>query len=152
MYRREWQYCLKLNYKTCERELWSNTTTPLFLPLLIFTGWFRSFCQYQVWRAFSFFPPLSRLQDDSSVSSEDMNGAEPTWVAAEQPPVPEPSPPNGDRVSNPTAAVKEEDGKTRLNVLFGPALLLFTSEIWKETGLHNSGTDWCHAGNSLPCS
>lgn len=45
------------------------------------------------------------------MSSEDMNGAEPTWVAAEQPPVPEPSPPNGDRVSNPTAAVKEEDGK-----------------------------------------
>lgn len=37
-----------------------------------------------------------------------MNGAEPTWVAAEQPPVPEPSPPD----SNPTAAVKEEDGKT----------------------------------------
>lgn len=41
-----------------------------------------------------------------------MNSAEPTWVAAEQPPVPEPSPPNGERVSNPTAAVKEEDGKT----------------------------------------
>lgn len=49
-----------------------------------------------------------------------MNGAEPTWVAAEQPPVPEPSPPNGDRVSNPTAAVKEEDGKTRLTCLFAP--------------------------------
>ena len=47
-------------------------------------------------------------QNDSSVSSEDMNGAEPTWVAAEQPPVPEPSPPESD----PTAAVKEEDGKT----------------------------------------
>lgn len=41
-----------------------------------------------------------------------MNSAEPTWVAAEQPPVPEPSPPNGERVSNPTATVKEEDGKT----------------------------------------
>ncbi|XP_034447013.1 nucleolar protein 4-like isoform X1 [Hippoglossus hippoglossus] len=48
-------------------------------------------------------------RDDSSVSSEDMNGTEPTWVAAEQPPVPEPSPPNGERVSNPTAAIKEED-------------------------------------------
>ncbi|XP_044066695.1 nucleolar protein 4-like isoform X1 [Siniperca chuatsi] len=48
-------------------------------------------------------------RDDSSVSSEDMNSAEPTWVAAEQPPVPEPSPPNGERVSNPTATVKEED-------------------------------------------
>lgn len=46
-----------------------------------------------------------------------MNGAEPTWVAAEQPPVPEPSPPNGDRVSNPSAPVKEEDGKMSLNVL-----------------------------------
>ncbi|CAJ1084634.1 nucleolar protein 4-like [Xyrichtys novacula] len=48
-------------------------------------------------------------RDDSSMSSEDMNSAEPTWVAAEQPPVPEPSPPNGERVSNPTASVKEED-------------------------------------------
>lgn len=45
-----------------------------------------------------------------------MNSAEPTWVAAEQPPVPEPSPPNGERVSNPTANVKEEDGKTPLPV------------------------------------
>lgn len=49
-------------------------------------------------------------QDDSSVSSEDMNGAEPTWVAAEQPAVPEPSPPNGERVSSQAAAIKEEDG------------------------------------------
>ncbi|KAM9751350.1 nucleolar protein 4-like isoform 2-T2 [Menidia menidia] len=48
-------------------------------------------------------------RDDSSVSSEDMNNAEPTWVAAEQPAVPEPSPPNGERVSNPAAAIKEED-------------------------------------------
>ncbi|XP_027866973.1 nucleolar protein 4-like isoform X1 [Xiphophorus couchianus] len=48
-------------------------------------------------------------RDDSSVSSEDMNNAEPVWVAAEQPAVPEPSPPNGERVSNPAAIVKEED-------------------------------------------
>uniref|UniRef100_A0A671VKK5 Nucleolar protein 4-like a n=1 Tax=Sparus aurata TaxID=8175 RepID=A0A671VKK5_SPAAU len=48
-------------------------------------------------------------RDDSSVSSEEMNSAEPTWVATEQPPVPEPSPPNGDRVSNSAANVKEED-------------------------------------------
>ncbi|XP_045913522.1 nucleolar protein 4-like isoform X1 [Micropterus dolomieu] len=48
-------------------------------------------------------------RDDSSVSSEDMNITEPTWVAAEQPPVPEPSPPNGERVCNPAATVKEED-------------------------------------------
>lgn len=41
-----------------------------------------------------------------------MNSAEPTWVAAEQPPVPEPSPPNGERVNNLTTAIKEEDGKT----------------------------------------
>jgi len=41
-----------------------------------------------------------------------MNGVEPTWVAAEPPPVPEPSPPHGERVSNPTAPIKEEDGKT----------------------------------------
>lgn len=51
------------------------------------------------------------VQDDSSVSSEDMNAAEPAWVAAEQPPVPEPSPPNGDAVGNPAPAVKEEDGE-----------------------------------------
>nr|XP_033485103.1 nucleolar protein 4-like [Epinephelus lanceolatus] len=48
-------------------------------------------------------------RDDSSVSSEDMNGVETTWVAAEQPPVPEPSPPNGERVSNPAAPLKEEE-------------------------------------------
>ncbi|XP_061839676.1 nucleolar protein 4-like isoform X1 [Nerophis lumbriciformis] len=48
-------------------------------------------------------------RDDSSVSSEDMNGAEPAWVAAEQPPVPEPSLPNGERASDPAAIVKEED-------------------------------------------
>ncbi|MEQ2279411.1 hypothetical protein AMECASPLE_009100 [Ameca splendens] len=48
-------------------------------------------------------------RDDSSVSSEDMNNAEPTWVAAEQPAVPEPSSPNGERVINPAAIVKEED-------------------------------------------
>ncbi|XP_049437160.1 nucleolar protein 4-like [Epinephelus fuscoguttatus] len=48
-------------------------------------------------------------RDDSSVSSEDMNGVETTWVAAEQPPVPEPSPPNGERVSNPAAPIKEEE-------------------------------------------
>lgn len=56
--------------------------------------------------------PALSLQDDSSVSSEDMNGAEPTWVAAEQPAVPEPGPPNGERVSNQAATIKEEDGKT----------------------------------------
>ncbi|XP_049919953.1 nucleolar protein 4-like [Epinephelus moara] len=48
-------------------------------------------------------------RDDSSVSSEDMNGVETTWVAAEQPPVPEPSPTNGERVSNPAAPIKEEE-------------------------------------------
>ncbi|XP_017265217.1 nucleolar protein 4-like isoform X2 [Kryptolebias marmoratus] len=48
-------------------------------------------------------------RDDSSVSSEDMNNAEPTWVAAEQPAVPESSPPNGERVSGQNAIVKDED-------------------------------------------
>nr|XP_046252231.1 nucleolar protein 4-like [Scatophagus argus] len=70
-------------------------------------------------------------RDDSSVSSEDMNSAEPTWVAAEQPPVPEPSPANGERVSNPTATVKEEDdddslessGANRLPALTSPEVL-----------------------------
>ncbi|KAM3618711.1 uncharacterized protein V6R79_023849 [Siganus canaliculatus] len=70
-------------------------------------------------------------RDDSSVSSEDMNSAEPTWVAAEQPAVPEPSTPNGDRVSIPAAAVKEEDdenssesgGANRLPALTSPEVL-----------------------------
>nr|XP_057907360.1 nucleolar protein 4-like isoform X2 [Doryrhamphus excisus] len=48
-------------------------------------------------------------RDDSSVSSEDMNGAEPAWVAAEQPPVPEPGLPNGERLGDPAATIKEED-------------------------------------------
>lgn len=42
-----------------------------------------------------------------------MSGAEPTWVAAEQPPAPEPSPTG--RVSNPKAVLKQEEGKTLLN-------------------------------------
>ncbi|KAM3871559.1 nucleolar protein 4-like [Diretmus argenteus] len=48
-------------------------------------------------------------RDDSSVTSEDMDTAEPTWVPAEQPPVPEPSPHNGERISSPPATVKEEE-------------------------------------------
>ncbi|XP_077369413.1 nucleolar protein 4-like isoform X2 [Festucalex cinctus] len=48
-------------------------------------------------------------RDDSSVSSEDMNGAEPAWGVAERPPAPEPGPPNGARLGNPAAAIKEDD-------------------------------------------
>ncbi|KAK6308250.1 hypothetical protein J4Q44_G00215210 [Coregonus suidteri] len=48
-------------------------------------------------------------RDESSVSSEDMDMAEPTWVSAERPPVPELSPPNGGMVHGPQAALKEED-------------------------------------------
>ncbi|RVE70868.1 hypothetical protein OJAV_G00069140 [Oryzias javanicus] len=48
-------------------------------------------------------------RDDSSVSSEDMNNAEPAWVAADQPAAPDPSPPNRERVSNPAATIKEEN-------------------------------------------
>ncbi|XP_055747834.1 nucleolar protein 4-like [Salvelinus fontinalis] len=48
-------------------------------------------------------------RDESSVSSEDMDMAEPTWVSAERPPVPELSPPNGGMVHSPQAALKEED-------------------------------------------
>uniref|UniRef100_A0AAV2M0A5 Nucleolar protein 4 helical domain-containing protein n=1 Tax=Knipowitschia caucasica TaxID=637954 RepID=A0AAV2M0A5_KNICA len=47
-----------------------------------------------------------RLRDDSSMSSEDMATAEPTWITVEQPPVPEPSPPNGDHAL--PDAVKDE--------------------------------------------
>uniref|UniRef100_A0A8C8I4G0 Nucleolar protein 4-like a n=2 Tax=Oncorhynchus tshawytscha TaxID=74940 RepID=A0A8C8I4G0_ONCTS len=46
-------------------------------------------------------------RDESSVSSEDMDMAEPTWVSAERPPVPELSPPNGGMVHSPQAALKE---------------------------------------------
>uniref|UniRef100_A0A8C7Z845 Nucleolar protein 4-like a n=1 Tax=Oryzias sinensis TaxID=183150 RepID=A0A8C7Z845_9TELE len=48
-------------------------------------------------------------RDDSSVSSEDMNNAEPTWVAADQPAAPDPSPPNRERISNPASTIKEEN-------------------------------------------
>nr|XP_029520799.1 nucleolar protein 4-like [Oncorhynchus nerka] len=48
-------------------------------------------------------------RDESSVSSEDMDMAESTWVSAERPPVPELSPPNGGMVHSPQAALKEED-------------------------------------------
>nr|XP_029477218.1 nucleolar protein 4-like [Oncorhynchus nerka] len=50
-------------------------------------------------------------RDDSSVSSEDMDMTEPTWVSAERPPVPELSPPNGENVQSPQTTLKEEDGK-----------------------------------------
>ncbi|KAL1020966.1 hypothetical protein UPYG_G00006980 [Umbra pygmaea] len=48
-------------------------------------------------------------RDDSSVSSEDMEVAEPTWVSAERPPLPALSPPNGERIHSPQTALKEED-------------------------------------------
>ncbi|KAJ8016821.1 hypothetical protein DPEC_G00011340 [Dallia pectoralis] len=48
-------------------------------------------------------------RDDSSVSSEDMDMAEPTWVSVERTPVPALSPPNGERVHSPQTALKEED-------------------------------------------
>lgn len=54
-----------------------------------------------------------------------MNAAEPAWVAAEQPPVPEPSPPNGDAVGNPAAAVKEEDGEAARSGTCSDFLLFF---------------------------
>ena len=63
-------------------------------------------------------PPSSRSlfvlpQDDSSVRSEDMDMAEPTWVSAE-PPVPELSPPNAERLPSPRSTLKEEEGETGL--------------------------------------
>ena len=67
------------------------------------------------------------LQDDSSVSSEDMDMAEPAWVSAERAPAPAPPPapvaalilaaaaaaaphPSPPRYS-PQPAIKEEDGE-----------------------------------------
>ncbi|XP_062315013.1 nucleolar protein 4-like [Osmerus eperlanus] len=47
-------------------------------------------------------------RDDSSVSSEDMDMAEPTWVSAE-PPVPELSPHNAERLPSPRSTLKEEE-------------------------------------------
>lgn len=43
-----------------------------------------------------------------------MNNAEPAWVAADQPAAPDPSPPNRERVSNPAATIKEENGEAWL--------------------------------------
>ncbi|XP_061529987.1 nucleolar protein 4-like [Phycodurus eques] len=73
-------------------------------------------------------------RDDSSVSSEDMNGAEPTWVAVEQPPVPEPSPPNGARVSKPAAAIKEEDDDNSSESSSGNGMPALTSPEVQPVG------------------
>uniref|UniRef100_A0A3B4T4Q6 Nucleolar protein 4-like a n=1 Tax=Seriola dumerili TaxID=41447 RepID=A0A3B4T4Q6_SERDU len=95
-------------------------------------------------------------RDDSSVSSEDMNSTEPTWVAAEQPPVPEPSPPNGERVSNPATTIKEEDGRTSLTAaaLFWILFVFSFIHMWnlKVYSFDREGAGGCCAGNSLPCS
>ncbi|CAL8256479.1 nucleolar protein 4-like [Gadus morhua] len=48
-------------------------------------------------------------RDDTSVSSEDMDTAEPVWVPAEQPPVPDLTSPSGERVPSPSANIKEEE-------------------------------------------
>lgn len=79
---------------------------------------------------------LSR-QDDSSVSSEDMNGTEPAWAAAEQPPAPEPGRPNGARLSNLAAAVKEDDGEaagmlTSRLPFFQPCKLKFKLNLFHD--------------------
>lgn len=47
-----------------------------------------------------------------------MNGTEPTWVAAEQPSVPESSPANEEQANNTAAAVKEEDGENTKTCCF----------------------------------
>ncbi|XP_030640026.1 nucleolar protein 4-like [Chanos chanos] len=49
-------------------------------------------------------------QDDSSVSSEDLDMAEPAWVSAERAPAPEPSPPgHAESMHSPQQTIKEED-------------------------------------------
>ena len=40
-----------------------------------------------------------------------MDTAEPVWVPAEQPPVPDLTSPSGERVPSPSANIKEEEGK-----------------------------------------
>lgn len=77
-----------------------------------------------------------------------MNAAEPAWVAAEQPPVPEPSPPNGDAVGNPAPAVKEEDGEAARSGTCS-IFALFYRHVGRCAA---EGPDWCYAGNSLPHS
>lgn len=47
-------------------------------------------------------------RDDSSMSSEDMASAEPTWITVEQPPMPDPSPANGEHAL-PVTMKDEED-------------------------------------------
>ena len=69
-----------------------------------------------------------------------MNGTEPTWVTAEQPPVPEPSPPNGERVSNPSGAIKEEDGKTAAALWHNLYCFLFPLHLEPEGILVKTGT------------
>ncbi|KPP60134.1 hypothetical protein Z043_121891 [Scleropages formosus] len=53
----------------------------------------------------------SPLQDDSTVSSEDLDMSEPTWMSADRGPASDMSPP-GERVQSPERGRKEEDGRT----------------------------------------
>ena len=46
-----------------------------------------------------------------------MDTAEPVWVPAEQPPVPDLTSPSGERVPSPTANIKEEEGKMAADII-----------------------------------
>lgn len=72
-----------------------------------------------------------------------MNNSEPTWVPAEPPPVPDPSPHNG--VANPTTTVKEEEGNQTPPGGPDQSYIIDSSQtipVWGEA-------DWSAAGNSL---
>ncbi|KAA0714079.1 Nucleolar protein 4 [Triplophysa tibetana] len=65
----------------------------------------------------SLTPPPSHIQDESSVSSEDLDMAEPAWVSTERAPAAEPSSPAApytERMPTPPQAnIKEEEDKCR---------------------------------------
>ena len=67
-----------------------------------------------------------------------MNSAEPAWVAAEQPALPEPSPPNGERVSNLAATIKEEDGKGMILLRLHSCVYCQYSELLALCDFHST--------------
>ncbi|KAJ8370713.1 hypothetical protein SKAU_G00107410 [Synaphobranchus kaupii] len=72
-------------------------------------------------------------QDESSVSSEDFDMSDPTWISAEHGPASDQSPSHGERMHSPQNAHKEEDGLRRTGIIYcGPAE---GSSSEEETGL-----------------
>lgn len=70
--------------------------------------------------------PVFFCQDETSVSSEDFDMSDPTWISADHGPASDLSPPNRrERMHSPqNAHIKEEDGKKELLLLLSLSPLI----------------------------